>query len=175
MQGVFYKSVQLFSSYYQVLLIEWEQWDKHALLQAAMVLVMSGDHDMEHIIRMYMRSSYKGSACKSLTAVHNNNAATSTCTALKLSQGVYSGDSYNCNCSSLLCLNVPFHHKFCLYQYNHYNCYAIQHRLIKSNFYIPALLKEVFCKIIYPGRACKEAVKEGESVGIWLKYKSEES
>lgn len=159
-----------------MLLIEWEQWDKRVLLQAATVSVMSGDHDMEHIIRMYMRSACKGSACQSLTAVHNNNAATSTCTALKLSQGVYSGASYNCSCSSLLCLNVLFHHKICLYQYNHYNHNAIQHRLIHSNFYIPALLKEFFlCKIIYPRTVCKETVEEGESVGRLLKFKSEES
>lgn len=125
-------------------MIEWEQWDKRVPPQAATVSVTSGDHDMEHIIRMYTRSSCKGSACGSLTAVRNNNAATSTCTALKLPRGVYPGDSYNCNCSSLLCLNVLFHHKFCLYQYNHYNCNATQHRLIHSNFYIPALPREFF-------------------------------
>lgn len=76
-----------------MLLILWEQWDKRVLLQAVTVLVMSGAHDMEHIIRMYMRS-YKGSVCELSDAVCKSNAATSTCTALKLSQGVCSGDSY---------------------------------------------------------------------------------
>lgn len=52
-----------------------------------MVLVMSGGHDMEHIIRTYLRS-YEGSVWEHLSVACNNNAATSTCTALKLSQGV---------------------------------------------------------------------------------------
>lgn len=136
-QEAFYKYLPLFFIL-QVLLILWEQWDRRVPLQAVMVLVMSGGHDTEHIIRMYLRS-YEGSVWEQLSAVCNN-AATSTCTEIITG---CSGDSYQCNCSSLLCLNELFHHKFSLQQYVCSNCNTTQHRLIHSNFYIPASLKEL--------------------------------
>ena len=64
-----------------MLLILWEQWDRRVPLQAVMVLVMSGGHDTEHIIRMYLRS-YEGSVWEQSVIMQQQAPA------LKLSQGV---------------------------------------------------------------------------------------
>lgn len=161
--------LSFFFYYSQALKIQREQWDRRVLLRAARGSGTSGAPDMEHITRMWMSAVNNNSNSYNNNSNNDNDgdAAPSNCTALKWSPGSYSGDSYNCNRSSLLCLSRLFDRKFWLYHYNHDSCNA--NRFIHSSFYIPAVMKELHLWNNIPKNNMQGTVKRGEGIDRMLK------